>query len=755
MTKTVSKKRVSAALLLATFGVAAASSPVHAYNEKTHQTTTKIAFDIMRLVAHERAINQSMVSGQDALATPPDGIDPAEWQQFIAAIDQGTYRILGQDSGLPDYGACTGVQGLRMHELPPLDGENMMEYHFQYLDKERDGKNKCTQAQYKRGPLFQQLNQAFPRGVMAGSALGVHAAAPDRYDHDWYVFHDPFQVGGAGLMWDHIDRGTSILIGAFAAPIFCLVKLFKGDGLCSRDDIKDFSDRANPVPQVRGVVNAAFSLFSFKIPGDWGTGIGHLMNYSPSAQNVHDDIEGFHQERSGWRGRPGLTDLMIMLAGDTLGLCIDPVDSDGARAYEICDGSRNCGTNEVLDDHSASKRRTNPYWRSSTLGHTAFTPLDNLAYYGWHKALNPNFPEPGPPVAIRVHADELARPLHALGDIAAPHHLIAGLGWGHRIYEPMVEEFWERLQTIDNPEATLQEQYAQARSILKRAFVWHRFILASRAEFDSQYDNDIPIRDMISEMGARNYSYILSGNEMTYANFHNKVPFADHPFRAFPFVDRVHRDGTDDDKRVVESWLDDDKERIEWLLDSATAGTLAFLTSAADWMEPMACGDGMVTPGETCDDDNAVDGDGCSAQCQVEAGFECDDAWPSECTTSCGDGVVADEESCDDDNARGGDGCSAQCQPEAGWTCNGASPSICSSVCGDGLVRGGESCDDGDLQDDDGCNAQCRPEPGWTCNGGSPTSCWTTCGDGIVAGDEQCELPGSAACDSLCRYIVI
>ncbi len=60
------------------------------------------------------------------------------------------------------------------------------------------------------------------------------------------------------------------------------------------------------------------------------------------------------------------------------------------------------------------------------------------------------------------------------------------------------------------------------------------------------------------------------------------------------------------------------------------------------------CGNGTIDPGETCDDGNRIDGDGCSATCRDAA---------------CGDGVV-DElrgEQCDDGGTAPGDGCSAAC----------------------------------------------------------------------------------------------
>ena len=47
------------------------------------------------------------------------------------------------------------------------------------------------------------------------------------------------------------------------------------------------------------------------------------------------------------------------------------------------------------------------------------------------------------------------------------------------------------------------------------------------------------------------------------------------------------------------------------------------------------CGDGIVAPGEQCDDGNLVSGDGCSATCLVELCFACAGA-PSVCTCDVG-----------------------------------------------------------------------------------------------------------------------
>jgi cysteine-rich repeat protein len=76
----------------------------------------------------------------------------------------------------------------------------------------------------------------------------------------------------------------------------------------------------------------------------------------------------------------------------------------------------------------------------------------------------------------------------------------------------------------------------------------------------------------------------------------------------------------------------------------------------------------------------------------------------------CGDGVIELPETCDDDGAVGGDGCSATCAVESGWTCSGL-PSGCDELCGDGQVVGGEPCDDGNPVETDGCTTACVAAP--------------------------------------------
>jgi cysteine-rich repeat protein len=79
---------------------------------------------------------------------------------------------------------------------------------------------------------------------------------------------------------------------------------------------------------------------------------------------------------------------------------------------------------------------------------------------------------------------------------------------------------------------------------------------------------------------------------------------------------------------------------------TAGDGTVGTPYILARGVTSLGCGDGTVLGAEECDDGNNVDGDGCDANCRVEA---------------CGNGVLQAGEQCDDGNLTPGDGCSEQC----------------------------------------------------------------------------------------------
>lgn len=129
----------------------------------------------------------------------------------------------------------------------------------------------------------------------------------------------------------------------------------------------------------------------------------------------------------------------------------------------------------------------------------------------------------------------------------------------------------------------------------------------------------------------------------------------------------------------------------------ATAGGTSGSTGSTT-APPPACGDGIVDPGEACDDANADNTDECTNNCTIAV---------------CGDGFVqAGMEACDDGNDDETDLCTTKCEHAA---------------CGDGFVQeaAGEDCDPTNDVSFDGC-AECKQ----------------TCGDGKWSADEEeCE-PG-------------
>ncbi len=85
--------------------------------------------------------------------------------------------------------------------------------------------------------------------------------------------------------------------------------------------------------------------------------------------------------------------------------------------------------------------------------------------------------------------------------------------------------------------------------------------------------------------------------------------------------------------------------------DTYTAGdrTVGIPYILARGVTEVGCGDATVAGAEECDDGGNVDGDGCDANCRLEA---------------CGNELLQSGEECDDGNSASGDGCSENCKLE-------------------------------------------------------------------------------------------
>jgi cysteine-rich repeat protein len=122
------------------------------------------------------------------------------------------------------------------------------------------------------------------------------------------------------------------------------------------------------------------------------------------------------------------------------------------------------------------------------------------------------------------------------------------------------------------------------------------------------------------------------------------------------------------------------------------------------------CGNGVIEPGEACDDGNQLGNDGCNGTCTsdescgnaiIELTEECDggETCNELCRIRrCGDSRMDPGELCDDGNRIAGDGCNFDCTS--------------TEVCGNNVLDyfRGERCDDGNMRSRDGCSGACQEE---------------------------------------------
>lgn len=187
-----------------------------------------------------------------------------------------------------------------------------------------------------------------------------------------------------------------------------------------------------------------------------------------------------------------------------------------------------------------------------------------------------------------------------------------------------------------------------------------------------------------------------------------------------------------------------------------------------------ACGDGTIQRtkqaagfvGESCDDGNTANGDGCSSVClnegttpvgavcgngKIERSEECEKdidgvfpAWcaPATCLRTgssapvCGNGKLDPGEECEKSQLVGA--AQALCSARCLWTgTNSYNPTGVGSTlrvvgCGDSKVQVGEECDDGNTKSGDGCSTICLNE-------GSTPSTGGGCGNGKIDKGEECD----------------
>ncbi len=137
------------------------------------------------------------------------------------------------------------------------------------------------------------------------------------------------------------------------------------------------------------------------------------------------------------------------------------------------------------------------------------------------------------------------------------------------------------------------------------------------------------------------------------------------------------------------------------------------------------CTNGIVEPGEECDDGNQVETDGCTNTCRHPI---------------CGDGIVhVGSEQCDDGNKVETDDCLTSCIP---------------ATCGDGFLHEGvEVCDDGNTEPGDTCLSNCQLAVCQSIvDAVEDPICQECAGNDALPNDQQCCIE-AASCNQDCQCV--
>ncbi len=506
---------------------------VGAYNRATHQEIVDLSYEIMR------AVSLGGTLGGSSITARPPGIPAAQWTMFLSDINAAVpkLRSLGTDLGQPFFGPTCILPGLGnvggsfwTGNLGGLPGAPQLNYDSGPADAE------CgVNPNWAPQGVYAATNSGSDR---TGMALGFYSAAVDEEFDDTHLWHKPNNAGGLGAVKDGLNDVHTFVLGALIAPFFCLAQWFQGKE-CSLSDIQQVANDANILDDLDGLTPGFGDISGSTFVGMW-----HHINMGFWADNEFDDREGMLLENGGWLGIPDVAELGAWIAADFLGLSLNHGKSLGPHRYTVATSA---------DFHAATDPRSKGEWQFSTVAHTAMEPLDNLAFFGWEEFKNPGNP-----------ARRLGWPLHALGDAAAPHHVIGSFAWGHRAFEDATQNLWDELLFRNAPTGSAARlQRTQARRILVQAFTWWRMIQDWRAL--TGLSNDIPIRDMVTQLAQDTFDH--SSQKMT--------------TDAWPFVAGISALPTGGVVGVYEAWPGA-LELGRPLIENSAAAKLAFLTAAAE-----------------------------------------------------------------------------------------------------------------------------------------------------------------------------
>jgi hypothetical protein len=485
-----------------------------AWNEDTHQNIVQLSYQVINVVDYEKnrrlnpnAPQPSVVPG---ILDAPAGANAAEWDAFLGVVAASRQRlgklVIGAERENLDEHAgnilCAPPTGRRLETIDefPFGQIATSAQRFNSSPAPLPPCEKIASSDYHFGGIYDHplLALATGDGPHTGSMLGWLSAGVDSRIDDWFPVVVPIDaalnylsaaLNGGEPGTPVTDSATVALFPGLLAFVFSLLSFLLGPILS--------------VPLVAALIGATF--FQYHLPSfiagprDF-PGSGHFINVqTPVAfgsrripSSLFDDIQGKDLTQAYYlRGATSDTAVMdsydhYLLDAGSLGAGIDFHASFGPNHYQITDP----------DDGSKASMpfRGEDYWDERDFSAMVFTPVDNLAYYGWREWR-------GDPCK---KVERLHWPLHALGDASAPHHVVGVTGLGHRPFEDVVQysgaptppggghlsSQWTAIIHGDDPVAGK----SQAHQILENAFGWSRVI----RDFQQTHPGDIPVRQLVT-----------------------------------------------------------------------------------------------------------------------------------------------------------------------------------------------------------------------------------------------------------------
>lgn len=504
-------KRV-ASVVLSTGLAIALEREASAFNEDTHRRIVEFSVDAMSTRTGTRP------------ATPA-GVTEAQWTAFLDQMQNALDELSRLHTGLT--GAYKGAYERDTDDARakpvPIDLIVPGSYEFN-VPADCNYHVRVVAPPYTQSREYNLLNAAnipikdFPytvedqygpcvyklpagdRTAGLGEVLGWHAASVDWRELDTSLWARPTNAGVFGLIQEAETRAFETIGGAFAYPFVCLARALQGKG-CHFNEAIDVARHVNVLELVEGLVPGIGPFDS-----DVTTGMWHFIDVD-ATWNRFNDTRGLFYENAGPGHIPGAFDVGIMAAFDLAGLTIEPYRATGPKRYGKYDRfSRNAVT-----------------WESHNVGHTEFSPVSNLATYGWDQFDG-------------TDAAALSWPLHAIGDAAAPQHVAGTTGWGHRPFEDAVDRIRYSLlpRAKDTSFAAIRDRilanaYNRSKGFGTNQSIAEFVIREARVTRDiARADNDWVFDDVASDKYLEPLQHVDSIQG-----------YRDHPARLQPFVEHA------------------------------------------------------------------------------------------------------------------------------------------------------------------------------------------------------------------------